>query len=291
VDAERRNWGGGMSSRRLIVIGGGNMGGAILRGAIAAGVVWAERAAVAEPEGGKRAEFAAAGIAVFEKAAEAAEMVGPGDLMLVAVKPQYFADVAPAIHEGASRGGVVVSIMAGVTVRRLREAASDSSRVVRVMPNLPASIGAGMTAIARPQAGALTAEELGAVKAVFEAVGRVCEIDEAMMNAFTAVGGSGPAYLFYLAEGMEKGACELGFSAAEARVIVGQTLLGAARLLGESGTEPGVDRGPGALRESVTSRGGTTAAAVGVLDENRVLNVICAAIAAARARGEEIGKV
>lgn len=274
----------------LAVIGGGNMAGAILRGAAAAGVVDVGRVVVAEPDEAKRAGLAKLGVAVCPGAAEALRWVrereeagGAGQVML-AVKPQSLGAVGAELGPvfGAARR-VVVSILAGTPSDRVRGVLGEAAAVVRVMPNTPAQVGKGVSGVSLG-AGAVEGDEAFAV-ALFGGVGDVVRIDEGLMDAFTAVAGSGPAYVFYLAEAMVRGAEAVGFDREIALRVVKGTVAGAGALLDASGEEPG------ALRAAVTSKGGTTAAALGVFETAGVGESIVRAIAAARDRGRELGRM
>lgn len=262
-------------SHKLGVIGGGNMGQAIIRGAVAAGVFRANEIIVAEVDESRREQMAALGCAVTERAAGASD----APHIMLAVKPQSFASVAdemPALPAGT----IVISIMAGLSSGAIRAGLGGACRVVRVMPNTPCQIGAGMSAIALG-AGAQAGDDALARK-LFEPIGKVVTVDESLMYAVTAVSGSGPAYVFLLAEAMEQAATELGIPPEEARTLVMQTILGAARLMDES------DQLPRQLREAVTSPGGTTAAALKVMNEGGLPEIVADAITAARDRGREL---
>ncbi|MBM4108966.1 MAG: pyrroline-5-carboxylate reductase [Phycisphaerae bacterium] len=262
----------------LVVIGGGHMGSAIVRGVVRAGFLEPGRVVVAEPDAARHPLLALEGCRTEASAGTAIGRAWPGAAVLLAVKPQVFPRVAREIGR-ALDGRLVVSVMAGVRSGGVAQALGG--RVVRVMPNLGVSIGVGMSAIA-PGPGA-TGEDEAWARGVFETLGRAEAIDESLMDAFTAVAGSGPAYLFYLAEGMVKGAVEAGMEPEVADRVVRQTLLGAAELL--AGDE-GLDAAR--WRARVTSKGGTTAAAVEVLDSGDAMNAIVRAIVAARDRGAEL---
>jgi pyrroline-5-carboxylate reductase len=262
------------------------MARAIVLGAVNAGVLGASEIVVCDPDQSKWGAFRECGVRVTASHGEAVGSLGEEGEVLLAVKPQSLGAVAEAVRDlWPSRPVVVVSILAGTPSARVREALGGDGRgvrVVRAMPNLAASVGASATALSIG-AGAVAGDEAFAAK-LFEGVGPlVARIEEGMMDAFTAVAGSGPAYAFYLAEGMVKGAMEAGFDAALARELVTQTLVGAATLLSRS------EDAPGALRAAVTSKGGTTEAAVRVLDERGVMEAVAAAIEAARRRGAELG--
>lgn len=272
-----------------LFIGAGNMGRAIAAGALRAGALGKADVAAVDPraEGGE--PFARVLRTVEEGAAWLADRADAG--VVVAVKPQMFADVArvwgPVLAVGP-HGRLVVSIMAGTTAAAVGQGlggvggTEGHARVVRVMPNTPIGLGLGMSALcAGPNA---TEADLARVERLFGASGKTMRIDEGLMDAFTALAGSGPAYVFYLAEAMVEAAQQLGFDRERALTIVRQTVCGAGELLNHA------PETPRALRAAVTSKGGTTAAATGVLDESGVQDAVVRAIHAARHRGVELGK-
>ncbi len=276
-----------MSGSCLVLIGGGNMARAILQGAARAERPGFDRFLVVDPDGSARKRVEALPLAerlagTLPAIADLKGGLNPGDALLLAVKPQMLASVgrelAP-ILEDATRDPLVISILAGVASGRVRERLGGG-RVVRVMPNLPARVGMGMTAIAVGEGAG--EDDLSAPRRLFETCGAVVGIEEAKMDAFTALAGSGPAYLFYLAEAMGTSAEEFGFSAQDASLIVRQTLAGAAEMLRASEDDPA------ALRAAVTSKGGTTAAATETFDEKGVMEALVESMRAARARGAEL---
>jgi len=271
----------------MAVVGGGNMASAVLFGAAERGVIDLGRCVVAEPDAARRARFP-------RHVASAAELMpavleyetSPGEMsVFLAVKPQKLDEVAaelrPALMEDPSER-VVLSILAGVSSARVREALGGRVRVVRVMPNTPARVCRAMTAISAG-AGAHAGDEAPA-EALFSAIGRTVRIDEAHFDAYTVIAGSGPAYLFYLAEAMRSAAADLGFEPEEATRMVIQTLAGASALLESSG------QSPEELRREVTSPGGVTAAVTGMFDERHVARSIGDGIRAGRDRARELGR-
>ncbi len=260
---------------RLGIIGGGTMGRAIVAGCLEAGVLRPAEVVVAEVDPLRRQEVAALGCRV---SAESPATLEAAQIML-AVKPQSFAGLASEL--GCLRGPkIVISIMAGLASARIRAALGAPARVVRVMPNTPCRIKAGMSAIALGE-GARPGDESLAVE-VFSALGRTVIVNESDLHAVTAVSGSGPAYLFLLAEAMEQGAVDCGLSAEQAAVLVRQTLLGAGRLLVESG------EAPGSLRAAVTSKGGTTEAAITLMQRRGLAEIVGEAISAAAQRARQL---
>ncbi|TDK27394.1 pyrroline-5-carboxylate reductase [Luteimonas aestuarii] len=260
-------------------IGGGNMARSLIGGLVAAGT---DPAAirVAEPDATARESLSSDfGVAVF---ADAAAAVEGADTWFFAVKPQVMRDVCAALSAVAqAQRPVVVSIAAGITSTQLDRWLGGGLPVVRTMPNTPALLGAGVTGLfanaAVDTAGRARAE------ALLSAAGETVWIeDETRMDAVTAVSGSGPAYVFLLAEAMEDAAKAQGLPDDAARTLVLQTVLGAARMLVESG------EAPAELRRRVTSPGGTTQAAIETFEAGGLRTLVGAAIANATRRGGEL---
>lgn len=259
----------------MAFIGAGQMGSAVLKGGIHAGVVTPATCLVVEPDRERREQAAALGCAVADRADAARDC----DVIIMAVKPQTFVEAARAMG-ALSAKTLVISVMAGLSSSAIRGALGGKCRVVRVMPNTPCQIGAGMSAIALGAGSQAGDEELA--RKLFAPISKVITVDEAQMYAVTATSGSGPAYVFLLAELMEQAATQLGIDQADARTLVAQTILGAARMMDETGEQPG------ALRTAVTSPGGTTEAALRVMFERHVPEIIVQALTAARDRGREL---
>ncbi len=284
----------------LAVIGGGNMGKAIILGALDAKLLAPGEVVVCEPDGAKRDSMRGWGVQVVAEHADALARLLPvpgkladiresyglaacGGQLLLAVKPQMLAQVADQLRPhlaGAPR--VVISILAGTPTAKIGDALGGACPVVRVMPNTPARLRKSMTAIAHG-AGATPVHGSMAYD-LFASIGEVIKIDESLMDAFTALSGSGPAYVFYLAEAMIRAAQEVGFDRITADRIVRQTISGAAGLLADS-HEP-----PESLRAAVTSKGGTTEAAVAELERSGVKDALVRAVTAGRDRGRELAK-
>jgi pyrroline-5-carboxylate reductase len=260
------------------LIGGGRMGEALVAGLLAAG--WdAGDLAIAEVDADRRRHLEArfAGARVVPSPAWAAAEV---DLLIVAVKPADVTEALAACGTSLPETALVLSIAAGVSVETL-EAAAPGHPVVRAMPNTPALVGKGASAIA---AGSLAGEDdLEVAERVLGAVGTVARVPEHHLDAVTGVSGSGPAYLFLLAEAMIDAGVLVGLPRESADALVRQTLLGAATLLIESGDAPE------ALRAAVTSPGGTTAAAVRSLESHGFRAALLDAVEAATRRSREIG--
>jgi pyrroline-5-carboxylate reductase len=264
-------------------IGGGNMASALLGGLVAKGRPVASFRVV-EPHADARARLAAAypGLALFEAAGAAA--VAGADIVVLAVKPQQMRSAAAALAPfiGGDRRPVVLTIAAGIRIGDLARWLGGSPRIVRAMPNTPALIGRGISGVFAPAAVDAAGRALAA--AVLEAAGEVVWVDaEERLDAVTAVSGSGPAYVFYFLEALEAAGLAQGFSAADARRLAVATFDGAVALAQRSEHEPAV------LRAQVTSKGGTTEAALAVLEAAGVKTGIAAAIDAAARRARELG--
>jgi pyrroline-5-carboxylate reductase len=260
---------------RLQVLGGGKMGEALVAGLLGSG--WCEpgELRVVEKVEGRRAELAArfAGVHVDDEA-------GPSHGTIVAVKPGDVGDACAAI--AASGTGRVLSIAAGVTIHALETALGAGVPVVRAMPNTPALIGAGAAAIAGGTAAA--DDDLAWAESILAAVGTVVRVPEPLLDAVTGLSGSGPAYVFLVAEALIEGGVLVGLPRDVASTLAIQTLLGAARLLAESGD------GPEALRAAVTSPGGTTAAGLRALENHGTRAAFLDAVAAATERSRALGQ-
>lgn len=265
---------------RIAFIGGGHMSSALIGGLLARGVA-AGDLSVADPSVAQlerlRREFG------LNPTTDNVQAVRGSDLVVLAVKPQDMARAAGSLAaELASRRRVVVSVAAGIRLASLAGwLGGGASPVVRAMPNRPALIGAGVTA-AYASAEVAPAER-AAVEDLLSAVGRLVWLDEeAQMDAVTAVSGSGPAYFFLLIEALEDAGASLGLPRATARLLAIHTALGAGRMAAESADPPAV------LREQVTSRGGTTAAALSVLEAADFRALVQSAVAAAARRSAQL---
>ncbi|HEX4854419.1 pyrroline-5-carboxylate reductase [Arenimonas sp.] len=268
-----------MNPHAIAFIGGGNMARSLIGGLLKTGRA-ADSLRVAEPVSGLRESLAADfGVRVDAAGPEAADGAGT---WVLAVKPQVMREVCEGLATLAQvQRPLVVSIAAGIPTARIDQWLGGGQAVVRAMPNTPALLGAGATGLfANAAVGAAQRAE---AEALMQAAGLTAWIpDEALMDAVTAVSGSGPAYVFLLAEAMQAAGEAQGLAPDTARTLVLQTLLGAARMLSESGEPAAV------LRQRVTSPGGTTQAAVESFEANGFREVVAQAIAAATERGRQL---
>jgi pyrroline-5-carboxylate reductase len=262
----------------LAIFGAGVMGETLLSGLLRAGrpasdlVVTERRTDRAEELRGKY------GVKVVSNV-EAAEVA---DTLVLVVKPQDMGALCDEIADHVRPGALVVSLAAGITTSFLEERLADGVPVVRVMPNTPALVDQGMSAISPGEH--CDEEHLAEAEALLGTVGKVVRVEEKHLDAVTAVSGSGPAYLFYVAEAMIEAGVFLGMPRATATELVVQTFYGAATMLRETGEHPSV------LRENVTSPGGTTVAALRTLDDHKVRAAFISALEAARDRSHELGQ-
>lgn len=264
---------------RLAILGGGRMGEALVAGLLAAG--WgAAELTVAELAPGRRKELAEGftGLTVVESPADA---VAGADAIVVAVKPDDVVAALEAAAPALPEGALVLSIAAGVRIADI-EAVVPGHPVVRAMPNTPALVGRGASAVAP---GSHAAEShLATAEAVLGAVGIVVRVPEHLLDAVTGLSGSGPAYVFLVAEALVEAGVLQGLPRPVSERLVVQTLLGSATLLAQS------SEGPERLRAAVTSPGGTTAAGLLALEDRAVRAAFLEAVAAATRRSRELGQ-
>jgi pyrroline-5-carboxylate reductase len=260
---------------KLVVVGGGRMGSALLAGLISGGWAPVEDLAVSEPDEGQRQKLSGdhPGLLVAE---------GPvaADAAVLAVKP----DVAEAVARTLAAVGItrVLSIVAGLSTARLEAALQPGGVVVRSMPNTPALIGAGVSGMSGGSAA--TAADLDWAEGILGTVGSVVRLPERHLDAVTGLSGSGPAYVFLMAEALIDAGVTAGLSREVSRQLVVGTVLGSARMMAETGADPGD------LRAGVTSPGGTTAAAVRTLEFKAVRSAFIEAVAAATERSRQLGR-
>lgn len=268
-----------MITRNIAVLGGGQMAEALIGGLLAAKVSEPGFICATDPVPARRDLLKSRfGIQVGEDNAKAA---AGADLVLLAVKPQ----VLPAVLRDAGAalaGKLVVSIAAGVTSAWIREQVPAARGIVRAMPNTPALVREGVTALAyHPD---LAGDDVAAVRSLFEAVGAVVAVEERLMDAVTGLSGSGPAYVFVAIEALADGGVKMGLPRATAQVLAAQTVLGAARMVLEQGQHPAQ------LKDQVASPGGTTIAGLHQLEVGGMRGCLMAAVEAATKRSQELGR-
>lgn len=265
---------------RLAFIGGGNMALAIIGGLLAKGAVTSEELLVVEPDSSARLRLLA------EYGVKAVEVPSPdlahAHAIVMAVKPQHMREAAVKLAPFAG-DSLFITIAAGIRIADLSRWLGGRTRIVRTMPNTPALVHAGITGLHAP--GAVGQADREMAERLLGAVGATIWFDqESDLDAVVAVSGSGPAYVFYVIEALEHAALELGLAEGASRSLALWTFVGATKLAIERGASPAE------LRAQVTSKGGTTEAALGVLDAAGVRRHFIAAVAAACERSRELGQ-
>jgi pyrroline-5-carboxylate reductase len=271
-----------MTNNRVGIIGTGNMGGAIAQRIIKAKLFGDDEVVLFDMISHKAESLA--GELKARAVSSVSDLTSAASVMLIAVKPQNMEECLQQLKGSLRPSHLIISIAAGITTGFIQDSlGGDTTRVVRVMPNTPALVGAGASAICCGTHA--TEEDIEKTEKIFAALGKVYRVDESLMDAVTAVSGSGPAYLFLFAECLERAALEIGLPEDITAEMVAQTLFGASKLLIES------DKTASALRAMVASPGGTTEAALKVLGERKFEDSIVAAVHSALARGRELGGI
>lgn len=261
----------------IAILGAGVMGETFIAGLLATDLTPSDLV-ISEKYAARSAEMSAK----YRVAAlPPAEAVAQAKIVLIVVKPndvpELLRQIAPALKSGA----IVVSLAAGVTIRTLKKALGSKVICMRAMPNTPAIVGAGMTVLSVD--GDASEADLDRIMLLLSSVGEVVCLPEESQDAVTAISGSGPAYAFAFMEALESAGIQMGLPADIARTLVVQTIFGAAKLATDSQTDPGE------LRRRVTSPGGTTQAALEVLNAGDFAGLIAQATRAANARSKELG--
>lgn len=261
---------------KITFIGAGNMAEAIVAGILDQRMIEARDVCVTDISE-ERLRHLASRYGV-ETSSDNAAAVRRADVVVFSVKPQVFPSVWPDIKDVLAPDALVISIMAGIPSKKI--AGEKPIRVVRVMPNTPALVGEGAAGVAAGEFAARA--DLEVAEQIMSAVGTAVIVEESDIDAVTALSGSGPAYVFYLLEGMLEAADRMGLDREVARKLALATVSGAARLMQETGEDADC------LRAKVTSRGGTTEAAIKTLETHAVKETIVAALLAAQSRSREL---
>lgn len=270
-----------IKDKKVGFLGCGNMGEAMIKGLLQTGLVPAASLAATDVRADRLQQMVRQyGI---RAAASNPALVAEADVVILAVKPQSMTAVLQEIAGVVDRGKLLISVAAGVPVAALRAALGGKpARLIRVMPNTPALVLEGATAIARAEG--LEAGDLEMAQELFGAVGRVVVLEEEHLDAVTGLSGSGPAYVAIVIESLADGGVKMGLDRAIAMTLAAQTVLGSARLLIETGTHPGQ------LKDMVSSPGGTTIAGIAALEEGGVRRTFITAVERATQRSRELGK-
>jgi pyrroline-5-carboxylate reductase len=267
--------------RRWGFIGSGKMATALVRGMLRAGLASAESISASDPLLAARAALSAeTGAAVFDSNVAVAER---SDVLVIAVKPQSVRQVLEQLHAAVTQNHLVISIAAGVTIESLAAGLGPQTRIVRVMPNTPALLGEGASAYALGP-GAGPADE-AVVKAFVGSVGQAVCVPESLLDAVTGLSGSGPAFVYLVIEALSDGGVRAGLPREVATLLAAQTVLGAAKMVRETGLHPGL------LKDQVASPGGTTIAGLHALERAGVRGAFIDAVETAARRSAELAAV
>ena len=269
-----------VKGKRIGFLGCGNMGEALVKGLVEANVVKGEALMVSDTRAERLADLDRRyGVRI---AKDNVELVRESDVVVLAVKPQIMTPVLKEIASSLSRRQLVISVAAGVATATIRAAVGKDIRLIRVMPNTPALVLEGATAIAKAQG--LEAGDLEIAQEIFCAVGKAVVLDEELMDAVTGLSGSGPAYVAVVIESLADGGVKMGLDRQTAMTLATQTVLGAAKLLLETGVHPG------ALKDMVSSPGGTSITGIAALEEGGIRTTFIKAVERATLRSRELGR-
>ncbi len=269
-----------VKGKKVGFVGGGNMGEALIRGLVESNVVPGDRILLADVRADRVRQLADQH--GLRAAAGNAALVSAADVVILAVKPQIMAPVLREVLPALTNRPLLISLAAGVSTATIQSVLGTYPRLIRVMPNTPALVLEGVTAIAKGPG--VAADDLETAQEIFAAVGRVVVLDEEQMDAVTGLSGSGPAYVALVIEALADGGVKMGLDRATAMTLATQTVLGAAKLLAQTGLHPG------ALKDMVASPGGTTIAGIAALEEGGVRTTFIRAVERATLRSRELGR-
>jgi pyrroline-5-carboxylate reductase len=262
------------------LIGTGNMAEALIRGLLQAGVATREQLIGSDPREERCAEITERyGVRVV---ADNVEVASRADILVLAIKPQAMPKVLDQVADRIHPHALVISIAAGIPLSAI-EARLPQARVIRTMPNMPALVGAGATAIAAGDHA--TQDDLTAARRIFDSVGMTVILEESQMDAVTGLSGSGPAYIFLIIEALSDAGVKVGLSRYIAQALAAQTVLGSAKLLIDTKEHPG------RLKDTVTSPGGTAIAGLHTLEAGGLRTTLMDAVEAATRRSRELGEI
>ena len=268
-------------SQRVGFIGAGKMATALARGLVSAGFTTAEQIVASDVYPAARQQFAQE--TKSRAVATNAEVVSASQIVILAVKPQQMSGVLAELKGHVTAQHLVISIAAGVPLKTLVTGLGETVRLVRVMPNTPCLVGASASGFA--VGGAATKEDAALVEQLLSAVGVAVSVDEKLLDAVTGLSGSGPAYVYQIIEALSDGGVRVGLPRDVATKLAAQTVFGAAKMVLETGEHPG------ALKDAVTSPGGTTIAGLHALERGGLRAALMNAVEAATNRSKELGQL
>jgi pyrroline-5-carboxylate reductase len=271
---------GGIFMRKIAFIGAGSMAEAIISGMITGGVVYPDEIHVINKSDEKKLAYihTTYGVNVCNSVED---LLCGADIAVLAVKPKDVLAAMGAIKDCVTENMLFISVAAGVNIESLEGILAKKLAIVRAMPNTSAAVGKSATALAVNSH--TRAEELELVKKLFSTIGTVTVVEESQLDGVTGLSGSGPAYIYYLVEAMEKSSEKIGLDAETAKQLIIQTLIGAAEMLNNT------EKTPARLRQDVTSPGGTTEAGIKVLDAYGVREAMISCIEEAAKQSERMG--
>lgn len=271
-----------LSGKIVGFIGAGNMGEVLIRGLIQSGKVKASDIIASDVNRG-RMQYISDTYGVRTTTSNV-EVVESASIVIIAVKPQNIDDLLDELSHSSHEGHLFISIVAGITTERLAAKMHHKSGIIRVMPNAPASVLAGIAALYPGRN--ISPEDLQRATSIFECVGRTVVIrNESLMDVVTGLSGSGPAFVFLVIESLSDAGVQLGISRKESSLLAAQTVYGAAKMLLETG------RHPSELKDIVATPGGTTFAGLKMLEKGNFRSTIMDAVEAATARSRELGEL
>jgi pyrroline-5-carboxylate reductase len=267
-------------NKKVGIIGCGNMGEALLKGLINSGLVPKENIFVSDVRGECLKNIKNTyGVPTFSSNSE---VVSKSEIIILAVKPQVIEGVLKEIASLIKSSQLIISIAAGITLRFLTQHLGEKAKVIRTMPNTPALVQEGVTALCAGKG--VQEEELKIAQKIFHSVGKVVIVDESLMDAVTGLSGSGPAYFLFILEALIDAGVKMGLSRETSTLLTVQTCLGTTKLLLATSEHPAK------LRDKVTSPGGTTIYGLHALEEGGVRASLISAVEAATRRSRELGK-
>jgi pyrroline-5-carboxylate reductase len=270
----------GVKGKKVGFVGGGNMGEALIRGLVESNLVPSDAIVVTDVRADRTRQLADQyGVRALDGNAA---LVREADVVILAVKPQIMSAVLREVLPALTGRPLLISLAAGVSTPTIHSILGKYPRLIRVMPNTPALVLQGVTAIAKTPG--LDVEDLETAQEIFAAVGKVVVLDEEQLDAVTGLSGSGPAYVAIVIESLADGGVKMGLDRATAITLATQTVLGAATLLSETGMHPG------ALKDMVSSPGGTTIAGIAALEEGGIRTTFIRAVERATLRSRELGR-
>jgi pyrroline-5-carboxylate reductase len=261
-------------------LGGGKMAAALAKGVVSAGLVKAANIRASDPLPAARSAFTQQTGA--RTTASNAEVVQGARVLVLAVKPSHVAELLDEIRPFVTPGHLLISIAAGVPIARLEAGLGEGARIIRVMPNTPALVGASASAYALGNAA--TEADAALAQKIFSAVGVAFQLKESLLDAVTGLSGSGPAYVYLMIEALSDGGVAAGLPREVATKLAAQTMLGSAKMVLETGLHPG------ALKDMVTSPGGTTIEGLHELEKGKVRGVLINAVRAATEKSRKLGQ-